>query len=43
MNSPGRICNVDAIGDHSSIDQTSVMDSTSNRTSSMDSSSDLHQ
>ena len=40
MSSPGRICNVDVIGDHGSIDQTSVMDSTSNRTSSMDSSSD---
>ena len=32
MNSPGRICNVDVIGDHSSIDQTSMMDSTSNHT-----------
>ena len=40
MNSPGRICNVDVIGGHGSIDQTSVMDSTSNHTSSMDSSSD---
>ena len=40
MSSPGRICNVDVIGDHGSIDQTSVMDSTSNRTSLMDCSSD---
>ena len=27
MNSSGRICNVDVIGDHSSIDQMSVMES----------------